>query len=117
MIRRLPAAKEEQMRRFGVVASVLAALFVALPGIAAAEPTKNVLPVELTCGGETFNIVAPGGGTSSAALFVNSRSVAVLQGVNGVLTPGFSEDDLTTCTAVLPDGESFTAHVLITPRR
>jgi hypothetical protein len=43
--------------------------------------------------------------------------VAVLLGVDGHLNPGFSEDDLTTCTAVLPDGESFTAHVLITPRR
>lgn len=105
------------MRRFGVVASVLAALFVALPGIAAADPTTNVLPVKLTCGGETFDIVAPGAGTSFAGLFVNSTSVAVLMGVDGHLNPGFSEDDLTTCTAVLPDGESFTAHVLITPRR
>jgi hypothetical protein len=104
------------MRRFAVVASVLAALFVVLPGIAAADPTKNVLPVELTCGGETFNIVAPARGRASAALFVSSTSVAVLQGVNGDLTPGFSEDDLTTCAAVLPDGSSFIAHVLITPR-
>jgi hypothetical protein len=96
---------------------LVAVLLVALPGTAAADPTKNVLPVELTCGGETFNIVAPGGGTAFVALFVNSTSVAVLQGVNGNLMPGFSEDDLTTCTAVLPGGESFTAHVLITPRR
>lgn len=88
----------------------------ALPGIAAGQPTKNVLPVELTCGGETFDIVAPGGGHSAAGLFVGSTSVAVLMGIDGQLIPGFSEDDLTTCTAVLPGGESFTAHVLIMPR-
>lgn len=105
------------MKRLGVVASVLAGVFVALPGVAAADPTKNVLPVELVCGGETFDLVAPGAGNSAAGLFAGSTSVGVLQGVDGNLVPGFSEDDLTTCTAVLPGGESFTAHVLITPRR
>jgi hypothetical protein len=106
------------MRRIGVVASVLAALFVALPGIGAAQrPTNNVLPVELRCGGETFYIVAPGGGESFAGLFLSSRSVAVLKGFEGqFLVPGFSEDELTTCTAIFPDGSSLTAFVLITPR-
>ena len=99
------------MKRFGVVASVIAALVVVLPGIGAARPTTNVLPVELTCGGETFDLVVPANGRSSAGLYVSSTSVALLMGVGGqFIVPGFSEEDLTTCTAVLP-GESFTVPV------
>jgi hypothetical protein len=105
------------MRKLAVVASVLATLFLALPGIAAADPTKNnVLPVELTCSGETFSLVSPANGRSFAALFADSTSVAVLMGVEGNFIPGFTEDDLTACTAVLPDGTTFAAWVLITPR-
>lgn len=98
------------------MASVLAAAFVALPGMAAADPTTNVLPVELTCGGETFSIVSPAHGRSTAGLYTNSTSVALLMGVEGNFVPGFSEEDLTACTAVLPGGDTFAAWVLITPR-
>jgi hypothetical protein len=104
------------MRRFAVVASALVTLFLALPGISAADPTKNVLPVELTCSGETFNLVSPANGRAFAGLFADSTSVAVLMGVDGNFIPGFSEDDLTACTAVLPSGDTFAAWVLITPR-
>jgi hypothetical protein len=108
--------KEGLMRRIAVVASAVAALFVALPGVTTAAPANNVLPVQLTCGGETFDLVVPANGRASAGLHVGSTSVAVLMGVEGeFIVPGFSEDDLTRCTAVLP-GESFTALVLITPR-
>jgi hypothetical protein len=104
------------MKRVGAALSVAAALFLALPAIGAARPTTNVLPVELICGGQTFDLVVPAGGQSSAGLFVSSTSVAVLMGVGGqFIVPGFTEEDLTRCTAVLP-GESFIAFVLITPR-
>ena len=103
------------MRKFALAASLVAAFLVAAPA-ASADPKANVLPVQLTCGSQTFNLVVPANGQSSAGLFVNSTSVAVLMGVNDFIVPGFTADDLTECTAVLP-GESFTAYVLITPRR
>jgi hypothetical protein len=112
----LTAAREDGMRRFAVAASLAATLFVAVPGIASADPTKNVLPVQLTCGGETFSLVSPANGRPFAALYVGSTSVSVLMGVEGNFIPGFSEDDLTQCTAVLPDGTTFTAWVINTPR-
>lgn len=105
------------MRGFIVAASVFA-LLVAVPGTAVADPATNVLPVQLTCGGETFDVVVPAQGGGRPGLFAGSTSVAVLMGIDGqIFAPGFSADDLTTCTATFPDGTSFTAHVLITPRR
>jgi hypothetical protein len=105
------------MRKLALIASVAAALLMALPGVAAADPAKNVLPVELTCAGETFDLVSPAGGRAFSALFAGSTSVAILVGVNGDFIRGFNEANTTTCTAVLPDGTSFTAHTIITPRR
>jgi hypothetical protein len=102
------------MRKVALATSLVAAFFVAAPA-ASADPTSNVLPVQLTCGSQTFNIVAPANGRSSAGLYVNSTSVAVLMGVDDFLVPGFTADDLTECTAVFSGG-SFTAFVLITPR-
>jgi hypothetical protein len=97
--------------------TAVAALFVALPGGAAAAPKTNVLPVDLTCGNDSFDLVVPAGGQASAGLFEGSTSVAVLVGVNGEFVPGFSEANTTMCTAAFPNGESITAFVLITPRR
>ena len=102
------------MRKVALAASLAAAFLVAAPA-ASADPKSNVLPVQLTCGGQTFNVVAPANGQSAAGLFVSSTSVAVLMGVDDFIVPGFSADDLTECTAVFPGG-SFTAYVLITPR-
>jgi hypothetical protein len=65
----------------------------------------------------TLALVAPANGQSAAGLFVGSTSVGVLMGVNDFIVRGFTEEDLTRCTALLPSGESFTAWVLITPRR
>ena len=105
------------MRALTVAASAFA-LFVAVPGVAAADPTTGILPVQLTCGAETFNVVVPAGGRASPGLYTGSTSVAVLKGVEGqFIVPGFSANDLTRCTASFPDGSSFTALVLITPRR
>jgi hypothetical protein len=100
-----------------IVAASAVALFVALPSVAAGEPNRNILPLELTCGGETFDVVVPASGGGRPALFLGSTSVAVLQGIEGVfLTPGFDESELTTCTARFPDGSTITVFVLITPR-
>jgi hypothetical protein len=108
--------KEGSMRRAAAMATVVATVFLALPGLGAADPKHNVLPVQLTCGGETLALVAPASGQSTAGLFVGSTSVGVLMGVDEFIIPGFTEEDLTQCTARLPSGESFTAWVLITPR-
>jgi hypothetical protein len=105
------------MRKSGVLVVVALACVLALPAVSAADPTTQVLPVELTCGTQTFNLVVPAGGQASAGLFVNSRSVAVLMGVNGEFVPGFNEENTTTCTATFPNGESLTANVIFTPRR
>lgn len=100
------------------LAAVAAALFVLVPGVAAADPATNVLPVELTCGADVFDLVVPANGRAAPGLFRNSTSVAVLKGVEGVfMTPGFTEDKLTRCTAEFPDGVTITVFVLITPRR
>ena len=105
------------MRQAFVVATVVAALFMVMSGGAAAQPKTNILPVALTCGNDTFHLVVPAGGRSSAGLFEDSTSVAVLVGVDGQFVPGFSEANTTMCTASFPNGESITAFVLITPRR
>jgi hypothetical protein len=102
------------MRKVALAASLVAAFLLAAP-VASADPKSNVLPVQLMCGGETFNLVVPANGRSAAGLYVNSTSVAVLMGVDDFIVPGFSADDLTECTAVFTGG-SFTAFVLITPR-
>ena len=100
-----------------IVAASAVALFVAVPGVAAAEPTKSILPVQLTCGGQTFDVVVPASGQAAPGLYLGSTSVAVLKGIEGqFIVPGFSESELTRCTAVFPDGSTFTVLVLITPR-
>ncbi|HSL63526.1 MAG TPA: hypothetical protein VK874_02615 [Gaiellaceae bacterium] len=106
------------MVRALIVAATAVALLVALPATALADPSTNVLPVQLTCGGETFDVVVPASGRGAPGLYVGSTSVAVLKGVEGqFLVAGFSPDELTACTATFPDGSSFVALVLITPRR
>ena len=77
---------------------------------------RKPAPLQLTCGGETLALVAPANGRSTAGLFVGSTSVGVLLGVDEFIIPGFTEEDLTQCTALLPSGETFTAWVLVTPR-
>lgn len=105
------------MRALLVAASAVA-LFVAVPGVGAAEPTKSILPVQLTCGGKTFDVVVPARGGAVAGLVRGSTSVAVLKGFEGeFIVPGFSESELTRCTALFPDGSSAVIFVLLTPRR
>jgi hypothetical protein len=111
------AAKEDQMQKALLVASVVGASLFAGAGVAAGQPKTNILPVDLTCGSDSFDLVVPAGGQSAAGLFENSTSVAVLVGVNGEFVPGFSEANTTMCTASFPNGESITAFVFITPRR
>ena len=105
------------VRKAFLVASIVSASFLASSGVAAGQPETNILPVDLTCGSDSFDLVVPAGGQSAAGLFENSTSVAVLVGVNGEFVPGFSEANTTMCTASFPNGESITAFVLITPRR
>ena len=101
-----------------IAAASAVALFVAVPGVGAAEPTKSILPVQLTCGGKTFDVVVPAGGRGAAGLASGSTSVAVLKGFEGeFIVPGFTESELTRCTAVFPDGSSSVIFVLLTPRR
>jgi hypothetical protein len=104
------------MRKALVVASVVGAAFASSSGAAAGQPNTNVLPVDLTCGSQSFDLVVPAGGRASAGLFENSTSVAVLVGVNGEFVPGFDATNSTMCTASFRNGESITAFVLITPR-
>jgi hypothetical protein len=62
------------MRKLVLGTSLVAALLVAAP-TATAALTTNVLPVQRTCGGQTFDIVVPANGRSSAGLFATSTSV------------------------------------------
>jgi hypothetical protein len=105
------------VRKALFVASIVGASILSTSGVAVGQPTTNILPVDLTCGSQSFDLVVPAGGRSSAGLFENSTSVAVLVGVNGEFVPGFSGANSTMCTASFPNGESITAFVLITPRR
>jgi hypothetical protein len=116
------AKREAGLKRL-LATVVLALASVAAIGVgsAAADPVKNPNAIvdELTCDGETFDVVLPGFQVVGNDL--DSTRVGVLLGfidpdgnVN-YFVRGFDPSELTACTA--PGLPGWTIYVLLTPRR
>lgn len=116
------------MRRLVTLVVLVSLALIAGGSAAWGDPKKNVFAVHLECeDGSVYDILAPGGGTSFAALVDGSNTVAVLKGtdVNAdgtpeFLVPGFEPADLTACDAFTEEAGQevflFVAYVLFTPR-